>query len=92
MADEDDSASGTAASSSRPPSPRGQWWPARAPTQQLSPASVETEAAEIELVERSVSPPAAPRAMPVFMFMRSTKGAGPDAPAWRGELGQAGDP
>ena len=39
MADEDDSDSGTEASS-RPPSPRGQWWPARAPTQ-LSPASID---------------------------------------------------
>ena len=40
MADEDDSDSGTDASSSRPPSPRGQWWPERAPAQ-LSPASVD---------------------------------------------------
>ena len=41
MADEDVSDSGTETpSSSRPPSPRGQWWPARAPTQ-LSPASID---------------------------------------------------
>ena len=38
MADEDPSDSET--SSSRPPSPRGQWWPERAPAQ-LSPASID---------------------------------------------------
>ena len=38
--DEDASDSGSTASSSRPPSPRGQWWPERAPAQ-LSPASVD---------------------------------------------------
>ena len=40
MSDEDDSDSGSTASSSRPPSRRGQWWPERAPTQ-LSPASID---------------------------------------------------
>ena len=40
MSDEDDSDSGTETSSTRPPSPRDQWWPARVPTQ-LPPASID---------------------------------------------------
>ena len=38
--DEDPSDCSSSTPSSRPPSPRGQWWPARAPTQ-LSPASID---------------------------------------------------